>query len=365
MKEGYGIVLLAWDRDGHYPHRDESEGIEIHRIGLRCSYDNFPEILLKLPLLWMRMLFWLLGGRFEILHCHDLDTLPLGLFVAKLKRKPCVFDAHELYSVMVGESVSERIVSFLRWLERALVPKPDLLVTVNEILASIYREMRARRVVVVMNSPPEEEVVQRDPQSVRRALGLEGKKVCLYAGVLERSRNLDTLIDVFKDTENGDSVLLLGGHGSLVDHVLRRISGAKNILFVGWIDAKEMSSYLTASDVVMLLYDPLYHINRIGTATRLLEAMALGVPILASEGSSNAEIVRREGVGLCVKHDDVKEIRKAIQRLLHDTELRESIVRNCLRASKEKYSWEVMEMRLLEAYRELPVHKAPSQDRAG
>ncbi len=352
-EEGYDILLLAWDREDRYPRREDSEGIEVRRVKLKCSYDNFLDSLVKLPLLWFRMLIWLLRDKFDILHCHDFDTLPVGLLVARLKGRPCVFDAHEIYSAMVSESVPAWVTGFLRWAETILVPYADLVVTANETFSSICRGMGARKVVVVMNCPPAEEIANRNPESVRRTLGLEGREVCLYAGMLERSRNLDTLMKVFDTLEDENIVLVLGGYGSLVDYVQRRVSGSKNIMYVGWIAVDEMTSYISAADVVLLLDDPSFQINRLATATRLLQAIALGVPVLASQGTSSAKIVQDEAIGLCVRYDDVEEIRTALHRLLYDTELRKSMIENCLRASRERYSWEIMERRLIEAYGQL------------
>ncbi len=350
---GYDILLFAWDRENSYPRRENLEGIEVRRIKLKCSYDSFLESSVKLPLLWMRMLTWLLSDRFEIVHCHDLDTLPLGLFVSKLKGRPCIFDAHEIYSAMVSESVPPWVGGLLRWVERTIVRGPELVITVNESLSRIYRGMGARKVIVVMNCPSLKELAAGDPESVRRALGLEGKKVCLYAGMLEKSRNLDTLMEVFDSLESENTVLVLGGYGSLIDHVVSRVSRSRNIIFVGWIGADEKSSYLSASDVVVLLDDPRYKTKGLEIATRLLEAIALGVPVLVSDDTSNAEVVREEAIGLCVRYDDVEEIQTALHRLLYDTELRKSMIENCLRASRERYSWEIMERRLVRAYREL------------
>ncbi len=350
-KDGHTVLLYAWDREGRYPTAETTEGIEVRRIHLASSYDSFLEALVKLPLVWAQMIWRVRSQPLDVVHAHDLDTLPVGLFLAKLRRKPCVFDAHEVYSTMVQPSIPGWAYRFLSWLERTLAPAAQLVLTVNEALREFYEGLGARRVVIVMNAPPQAETEGADPGHVRRKLGLEGTQVVLYAGVLEPSRSLDSLMTAFEDVK--EAVLVLGGHGSLTDHIVERAADLENVRFVGWIAAREMASYLAAADVVILLYDPTYAINRIGTATRLLEAMALGVPIVASEGSSNGDIVRREGVGVTVRHDDVVDIRRGIRKLLSDTEFRDVAVRNGKRAAREKYSWEVQEERLRAAYRRL------------
>ncbi len=350
LAEGYTISLLAWDREGGSPTREIREGIAVRRIGPRCGYDNLVELMVKLPWAWLGMLRRLLGTPFHAVHCHDLDTLPVGLFLARLKGRPCIFDAHELYSAMVSGSAPPRIVRGLQWLERKLVPRTDLLLTANETFGRLYREMGAPRVVVVMNTPLHEDLAHPDPARIRERLGLENEAICLYVGMLERSRNLDNLMEAFASMAEGDPVLVLGGSGTLVDTVQARAAAAERIVFVGWIDAQEKASYLTAADIILLLDDPTYPINNLAVSTRLLEAVALGVPVVASEGTASAEVVQKEGVGISVAYDDVPGIRAAIHGLLSDERRRVVMVRNALRAAQERYNWDVMRERLLEAY---------------
>ncbi|MFQ5918757.1 MAG: glycosyltransferase family 4 protein [Thermoplasmata archaeon] len=355
-QDGHTIWVHAWDRQVRYPTSETMDGIEVRRIRLAASYDSFLDALLKLPLVWGRMLWRLRSDPFDVVHAHDLDTLPVGILLAKLRRKPCVFDAHEVYSTMVQPSVPRWAFRFLRWLEKTLTPACQVILTVNDALRGIYEGLGGRRVVVVMNAAPLSELEGADPDQVRRNLQLQDKPIILYAGVLEPSRSLDHLLAAFEEFEEG--ILVLGGHGSLTTHIDARAASLENVRFVGWIPARDMASYLAAADVVVLLYDPTYAINRIGTATRLLEAMALGVPIVASEGSSNGEVVREEAVGLTVRHDDVADIRRGIRRLLSDAELRHAAARNGRRAARERYSWEVQEERLRATYRQLTEPEA-------
>lgn len=349
--EGYDILLLAWDREATSPRREDIDDIHVNRIWMDAGYDNFFEFLVKLPLVWVKMLRRLLKTRFRIVHCHDLDTLPLGLIAARLRSVPCVFDAHELYSEMVRDTTPGPVLRILKWLERRLVKGAELVITVNDALLEAYRGMGARRVVVVMNSPMPEELKVADPATMRERLALVGRGVCVYVGMLEKSRNLDTVLDVFDGME--DVTLIIGGSGTLADAIATRSSDMENVEFVGWIPPEQISSYIAAADIVLLLDDPAYGIIRVATATRLLHAMALGVPAIASYGTATAELVEREGVGVCVKHDDVQGIRGAIKDLLGDVKKRSSMATRGPRAFTERFQWETMKDRLVEAYGDL------------
>ncbi len=350
-EEGYDILLLAWDRESSLPRREDVDNIQVNRIWMRAGYDNFLELLVKLPLVWSRMLRRLLKARFRLVHCHDFDTLPLGLFAARLRSVPCVFDAHELYSEMVRDNTPGPVLRLLKWMERRLAKGPELVITVNDVLREAYLGMGSKRVVVVMNSPMPEELEVIDSVVMRERLGLSGKGVCVYIGMLERSRNLDTIIEVFDGME--DVALIIGGSGTLAETIAARCSRMENVEFVGWIPPEQIASYVAAADLVLLLDDPAYGINRVGTSTRLLQAMALGIPALASHGTANAGLVEREGVGICVKHDDVREIRRVIGELLGDLKGRSSMATRGSRAFSERYQWESMRRRLVEAYQNL------------
>ncbi len=352
-KDGHTVLLYAWDREVRYPTAETTEGIEVRRIHLASSYDSFLEALVTLPLVWAQIIWRLRSHPFDVVHAHDLDTLPVGLFLAKLRRKPCVFDAHEVYSAMVQRSVPGWAYRFLRWLEKTLVPVPQVVLTVNNTLRGIYESLGARRVVVVMNAPPRAEIEGVDPVPVRRKLGLEGKRFALYAGMLEPSRNLDTLLRVFEGWTEAAPVLVVGGHGSLVEQIETRARRAHNVRFIGWIPSDEMASHVAASDAVLLLDDPEYPIARVATATRLFFAMALGVPVLASEGTGTAAVVLAEDLGAVVPHDNVGAIRRALGTLLDDTHRRATINQRAPQVFTARYSWEIMQARLLDAYHTL------------
>ena len=86
-----------------------------------------------------------------MVHCHDLDTLPLGFILGKLKRKPIVYDAHESFPDMLEGSVPGTIQRGLVRLENFFIRRIDLLITVGEKLRQHFAERGARHSVVVGN----------------------------------------------------------------------------------------------------------------------------------------------------------------------------------------------------------------------
>jgi glycosyltransferase involved in cell wall biosynthesis len=76
-------------------------------------------------------------------------------------------------------------------------------------------------------------------------------------------------------------------------------------------------------------------------------------PILVSENSTMAEIVRENNYGIVVNCRDVKEIKEAIIKFKNNPELCEQLGKNARKAYDKNYNWQIMEQRLLDLYDKL------------
>ncbi|HEX6640057.1 MAG TPA: glycosyltransferase, partial [Thermoanaerobaculia bacterium] len=82
--------------------------------------------------------------------------------------------------------------------------------------------------------------------------------------------------------------------------------------------------------------------------TRLFDAIAAGVPVVASAGGFAAELVEREGLGIVVPPEDTGAAAEAIRRLLSDDEIYSASVRN-LERIRPRFAWEVVTRPLVSA----------------
>jgi glycosyltransferase involved in cell wall biosynthesis len=134
-----------------------------------------------------------------------------------------------------------------------------------------------------------------------------------------------------------------------------------HVTFIGTIPYDEVIRRTLQSDLLFALYDPNVPNNRYASPNKLFEAMMCGKPILVSDGTAMAEIVREEECGLVVPYGDVDAIKHAILTLKNDPALCRRLGENGRRAYETKYNWKIMEERLLEIYRRLD----PAQRQAG
>jgi glycosyltransferase involved in cell wall biosynthesis len=90
-----------------------------------------------------------------------------------------------------------------------------------------------------------------------------------------------------------------------------------------------------------------------GMPLTVLEAMACGLPVVATPVSGTAELVRHGENGLLVRPADPASLARAILRLMEDGPLREAQGREARRLVEGGYSWDAVAAKTLAVYREL------------
>jgi len=110
---------------------------------------------------------------------------------------------------------------------------------------------------------------------------------------------------------------------------IARLHLEESVILSGGMLHEVLMRYLEASDVFVL------NTRYEGFSHQLLEAMAVGVPIVTTRAGGNAELVTHEQEGLAVNPDDTKALAEAVERLLHDEALRQKLVTRAREKSRQ------------------------------
>jgi glycosyltransferase involved in cell wall biosynthesis len=286
----------------------------------------------------------------DSVHCHDLDTLPIGYVHTRRQDIPLVFDAHESYPDLIARQTPAWAGVMIRWLERFLVRRVDALVTVGDLLAEHYRPWAAR-VVVVRNcqqpGPVQPALVSQ--RSERRPQGTE--LVVCYVGGFTRGRVILPLIEaVANDPTVG---LLLVGEGPQAEALLEAIGDLERIVYLGpRVPPDQVVNLMKSADVVYYGLRSDYPNNRFSSPNALYGALEAGRPLLTTNVGEISLIVRDEGCGLVLGEPTVEAIGLALTEL-RDVEVRAGMARRAEYAARTKYNWKTSETRLLGLYRDL------------
>ena len=299
-----------------------------------------PALVLNYPLFLLRCLAAAREVRPEIVHAHDLDTLPAGLLIARLRGIPIVYDAHERYAKMIAMDVPAAVSRLVEKLEQLLLPRVDLAITINEAMASEMERHTRDKVLVIMN------VIELPPRS-RTRQHVENESIVLFNPVtFEPMRYLEESIEAASKIDR--CVLRIAGSGRLQKAVEKGAREHDNVEFLGHLPFTRLLEEYEKVDVVLMLADPTNENYRIGIANKLGEGMAFGLPLLASKRTLTGDIVEDTGCGLTF--DWSEERFKAAVEQLRDPALRAEMGRKGRTAAEEVYNWGSMKKRLLGAY---------------
>lgn len=339
IRMGCRVKLLAWDRDLKSPALECMEGVEVERIFLSSKHGRGNTQLFFYAWLYLKMFWKAWREAFDAVHCHDLDTLPLGFVVGKLKRKPIVYDAHESFPDMLDGSVHPRVRGALIHLENFFIRRIDLLITVGEKLRQHFIRRGARHSVVVGNWKRLEEFARTEQQNLvlRRELGVPPDAlvvVCITQ--LLKDRKIEELLQALD--ESRDIYLIIGGKGVLEE--LLTIWTARNprIRYVGFVRGKDIAAYTCASDIVYYGFDPQNPNAQFSAPNKLFEALAAGRPLITGDFGEIADVVRQTFCGIVLPEYSVEAIRTALITL-RDSHVRNAMAQNAKRFGEAAMNW--------------------------
>jgi glycosyltransferase involved in cell wall biosynthesis len=191
----------------------------------------------------------------------------------------------------------------------------------------------------------------------RKTWGINEQDICLvYVGRLVKMKGLQILLESFKEANREVETLklLIVGDGPLRDELVEKTRGyglVDRVLFLGSIPPDELPLIYAASDIAVLpsAYE--------GLSRMLLEAMACGKAVIASDIPANRELITNGQDGLLVSPLVSSSFREAIIRLALNRELRESLGRKAREKISSKYSVSYRISRILDVYQKVLTAK--------
>ena len=350
VKASHEVTVIAWDREKQNPPKQNWDGIEVvrssTRLALKYGFASWLWNGFNL-LLWWRQAYRLAltlnkETRFDVIHCHDFDTLAIGIRLRKKLRLPLIYDAHEIYGYMIARTLPLRIASIFLWLEKRLLTKVDRIINVHEAQTRYFSMITDRPISIIMNCKPLQSREYQTPNDENFTL--------LYIGVLHKGRAIPMLIQAGKELPGVRCLIGGVGQPGYVQALKEACSKTSNVTFLGMIPFNEVTPMTMEADCVFFMVNPEDLNNSIALANKQFEAMVCGRPVICTRGTYSGEVTEQEEVGLVVEYTE-EALKRAIIKLRDNPSLREKLGRNALEAAITKYNWQKEEVKLLELYK--------------
>jgi glycosyltransferase involved in cell wall biosynthesis len=155
-----------------------------------------------------------------------------------------------------------------------------------------------------------------------------GKKVLAYLGTLDRERNIEKLFAMLAlvvKVEPRAVLLLIGstsdpGYLKSLRLYAEHCGIAESVVWTGWLSMHEAWQHLRAADVGLSPI-PRGPLLDVGSPTKTVEYMALGLPVVVNDNPDQQHIVRESGAGFSVDYEP-EAFAEAVLQLLSDPDLR-------------------------------------------
>jgi len=343
---GYMVNLVGWDRDCETAPVQQKEGKDVfNEVRLRFRAPWGVKVIAFFPIWWCFVFYQVMKIRWDIAHAINFDSVIPVVIAAKLKRKPVIYEIFDTYEDLIV--VPRTLRNFLVSVDKIFLRAAKAVIIVDDSRIEEFAGIPNNKVIAVYNSPPDLLMDLTVPNSKVNSV------FCMiYAGTLNRNRLLDKVIRAVISIDGVK--LIVAGYGEVVKEIKNwAVQMPEKIQFVGKISYTEVLERTVRADLLFSFYNPDIPLVKYASSNKLFEAMMCRKPILVGDGTSMADIVERENCGLVVDCNSIDEIRDAIVRLKDNPELCRQLGENGRKAYEQRFSWEIMQKKLISLYDEL------------
>ncbi len=342
QKSGYEVVLIGRKLRNSLP----MPSLTYKTVRLHLLFVKGPFFYAEFNL---RLFFFLLFRRTNLLLSNDLDTLLPNFIVSRLRNIPLAYDSHEYYTE-TPELVNRKFVqSVWKTIERFVLSRIDRMITVNESIAHMFRQEYGIEVVVVRNIPPS---LKMDTSKSRSDLGLptDKKLLILQGSGINIDRGVEELVLSMQFID--DAILILIGGGDAMPVIRKLIIEKqlnKKVLLLPRMNYNEMMCYTRLADIGFTL-DKDTNLNyRFSLPNKLFDYIHAGIPILATPLFEIKAIIDRFQIGGFIDSHQPDLMAEQIRNYLNQPDLMEVWSKNLNFAAKS-LNWENEEKILLKFY---------------
>ncbi len=298
----------------------------------------------------IRLFFFLLFHKADLLVANDLDTLLPNYLITKLKRIDLVYDSHE-YFTEVPELVNrKRTQNIWKTIERNIFPKLKDVITVNDSIATLYEKEYGIKPEVVRNVP----VLQKSnfKSANRELLGIpETKKILILQGAgINIQRGAEEMVEAMQFIEG--AVLVIVGGGDVIGRlkeIVKENSLQEKVIFKPRQTYDNLMQITAIADLGLTL-DKDTNLNyRYSLPNKLFDYIQAGIPVLASPLPEIKKIIVTYNIGDFIPDHNPRNIANKITEILNNQPLMTKWKKNCIFAASQ-LNWEIEEKTLQSVY---------------
>jgi len=295
----------------------------------------------------------------DVVQCHDLNTLKIGIELKKLQGVKLVYDSHELYLHKNRLKPAGRFkTKILKGIEMEGMMQADAVITVGACIASWLAEQYETKAPFVIHNAPALRTMEEVDTSLNLRSALEispSEFLLVYSGGITFNRGLEQVIEAASRIDNLRFVMMGYGSEEYMDSLSKRIKKFKaedKIQFFGPVPHQEVASYLSSADCGIAPIINICLSYYYCAPNKLFEFVQARLPILASNFPEMEKVVQDADLGYTFDPENPDAIEEVIKKMMNNEERRKEFREHTHSAAK-RYNWKVEEEKLIGIYKSL------------
>lgn len=331
--------------------RERREGVTVHRVWLYASVGGGPRRMLS-------YLSFALTSFFGLFRAQKPDYLfvespPLFLSVPALVacrswNVPFVFNVADLWPDVITDGGFLRdglVVRCMRTIERWSYQRASYVTAVTEGIRDALLRQKHVPPEKILFLPNGADTVRFKPQpsslQLKTQLGLEGKRIVLWAGTLGTAHGLEYVLQAAKMLEERPEIhFLFVGTGSVKSKLvqLREAMRLRNVTFCEPVSLEQLPPYFSIAEIGLasLINIPIYEGAR---PSKIFPILASGKPIIFAGAGETARLIQQARAGIVTPPEDPVSLANATLHLIENPALSRELGENGRRFVETNFQW--------------------------
>lgn len=362
---GYDVTIFCKKEKDYCAEEQTYKNIKI----VRC-FDYFlgTSELIHNYIISHIQLFEAIKGKFDVYHCHDTNTLPIGYILSKRDNAKLIFEPHEYFLEQIcSEWYGNNKLKYN--LTKNLVEArgkyykyaDEIIVVSNPIADALYSELNLnKRPTVLYNTRKKVdfEKVQYNcnEKSIRERFNIsKDKKILFFQGYLEPARGIDIVIKAMNYVENAVFIAAGADKYNYINELQAIVKENKledKVYFTGFETSSQLLKYTYDSDILVYLGKPTIRNMEYTIPNKFFDYLYSCKPMILSDLYALKDMVKNNKIGITVDmHNiNIEKIGIKINGFVNNNKFIEEIYNN-MRVVRELYTWEKEENKLINLYK--------------
>ena len=297
----------------------------------------------------IRLFWFLLFKRFDVLLSNDLDSLLANYCAHKLKRNTrIVYDSHELFTEVPELTARPKVRRVWLAIEEWIFPKLETVITVNQSIADIYSKKYNKKIHIVRNVSKlwkPNEILSKEELEIpaeKRIIILQGSGINVDRGAEEAVMAMQKI----------DNAFLIVGSGDVLPPLQEMVKTYKlenKVRFVGRVPYDLMMNYTYHADIGLSLDKDTNPNYRYSLPNKLFDYIHTSTPVVSSNLIELKRVIEKYDVGRIIPEHSADGVAETINGIFNQAGLLEELKMNCEKATMVE-NWEEESSVLREIY---------------